>query len=317
MVMAQCEVVRVPRPGRQVVEVRASPAHEPLASCRFEWPARWRVHTCAWAPPPLGRASVLCALGAGPGDAVVVSVARFGLEVDALSWLEGQVGAERARRAARSWRGLSVAALDEPQPGPAWRAVVSGPALHMLEAHGQARRWLDRAATTLRTLTPFEPPAEGVRALSLGPLTCSAPAAWRADTATERVPHGHAVTVLRRATSEGHLAGWLRLHVVDRRVLVGVNPDTLRAETSPQWASQGFTLGEAHSATGASGQLARRVGEWQGRTVEVTSAERQVGPCWVRADVVTPGLERAPVSALNGRRALDVALATARVSLRP
>ena len=315
--MAQCEVVRVPRPGRQTVEVRAAPAHEPLASCRFEWPARWRVHTCAWAPPPRGQASVLFGMNAGPGDALVVSVARFGLEVDALGWLESDLGTQRARAATPSWRGLSVAALDEPQPGPAWRAVVSGPALHLLEAHGQARRWLDRAAATLRSLTPFEPPAEGVRGLSLGPLTFSALAAWRADTATERVPHGHAVAVLRRTTSEGHLAGWLRVHVVDRRVLVGVNPDTLRAETAPDWASQGFTLGEADAATGASGPLARHRGEWQGRSVEVTSAERQIGPCWVRADVVTPGLERAPVSALNGRRALDVALATARVSLRP
>jgi len=316
--MAQCEVIRVPRAGRQVVEVRAAPAHEPLASCRFEWPARWRVHTCAWAPPPMGHASVLFALAAGPGDALVVSVARFGLEVDALSWLEAHVGAHRADAATPSWRGLSVAALDEPPPGPAWRAVVSGPALHVLEAHGVARRWLDRAATTLRTLTPFEPPSEGVRPLSVGALGCSAPAAWRADAAVGRVPHGHAVAVLRRTTREGHLAGWLRVHVIDRRVLVGVNPDALRSETAPRWATHGVVLGDgARTVTGVSGPVTRQAGEWQGRSVEVSWAERQVGPCWVRADVVTAGAERAPISALNGRRALDVALATARVSPRP
>ncbi|MFZ4735849.1 MAG: hypothetical protein ACOYM9_07895 [Bradymonadia bacterium] len=314
--MAQCEVVRVKRPGRDLVEVRAAPAHEPLASCRFEWPARWQVRTCDWQPPPRSEPRLLFGLSAGPGDALLVSVVRFGLEVDALAWLEGWLGSARLSQATRvGWRGLSIALVDEGGAGPGWRAVLTGPSVHVLEAHGQARRWLDRAAATLRTLTPYDPPAEGFRPGALGGLDLSLPAAWRVD-APAPAPHGHAVTVLRRLTADGHLASWLRLHALDRRVHPGLNPAVLTTLTNPGLEQAGFILDAPTLAAGASGPVERRVGTWQGRSVETAMGVRQLGPYWLRVDGVMPGSARAPVTALNGRRVVDVALATAVVSPR-
>jgi hypothetical protein len=86
--------------------------------------------------------------------------------------------------------------------------------------------------------------------------------------------------------------------------------------TNPGFEQAGFILDAPTLAAGASGPVERRVGTWQGRSVETAMGVRQLGPYWLRVDGVMPGSARAPVTALNGRRVVDVALATAVVSPR-
>lgn len=309
--MAHCEVVSVPRRGREAVELRASPAHEPLSSCAFEWPRDWRVHTSDWQPPGRLQVSYLFGLTAGPGDALTVSVARFGLEIDLLAFLRAGLGDAiftGARRA--GWTGLTVAHVDTEPPGPAWRIVCAGPAVHVLEARGVARRYLDRAAATLRSLSGFEAPAQPLIAAAVGAARLMRPAAWSAT--PEPAAHGHARTHFRHATNEGHLAAYLRVHVVDRRVHAGILPQALEAENARRLAVPGLVLGEPEPDPGPQGPTVRRTGEYLRRSIETRHAVRQVGPLLVFLDGATPGPERAPVRHLNGRRCFDLACASLR-----
>jgi hypothetical protein len=307
--MAHCEVVQVPRRGRDVVELRAAPAHEPLASCAFEWPRGWRAHTTDWQPPALFETAYLFGLTAAPGDALTVGVARFGVEVDALAFLREKLGTAVGERAVRSaWTGLSVAALELPAPESSWRVVCSGPAVHLLEARGLARRYVDRAAATLRSLSGFEPPAERYGQAAVGPLRCLRPAAW--PIVSEPAAHGYHRAHCLRTTNEGHLAAYLRVHVVDRRVHAGSPPAALLARVESDLTRDGLALGTPTDDAGPGGPTTRRTGTWRGQSVESRHAVRQIGPLLVSLDGAWPGAERAPLTRLNARRAFDVAVAT-------
>ncbi len=307
--MAHSEVVQVPRRGRDVVELRAAPAHEPLSSCAFEWPRGWRTHTTDWQPPALFETAWLFGLTAAPGDALTVSVARFGLEVDALTFLRDRLGTAVCERAVRSaWTGLSVGAFDLGAPESSWRVVCSGPAVHVLEARGLARRYVDRAAATLRSLSGFEPPAERFGQVAVGPLRCLRPAAWQI--VPEPATHGFHRAHLLRTSNEGHLAGYLRIFVVDRRIHAGEPPATLLARVETDLRRDGLVLGASVDDAGPGGPATRRVGTWRGLSVETRHAVRQVGPLLVALDGACPGADRAPLTRLNARRAFDVALAT-------
>jgi hypothetical protein len=307
--MAHCEVVQVPRRGRDVVELRAAPAHEPLASCAFEWPRGWRAHTTDWQPPALFETAFLFGLTAAPGDGLTVSVARFGLEVDALAFLRDRLGTAVCEQAVRSaWTGLTVAALDHAPPGDAWRVVCSGPAVHVLQARGLARRFLDRAAATLRGLSGFEPPAERFVTTSAGPLRFLRPAAWQA--VAEPAAHGFHRLHLQRASNEGHLASYLRIFVMDRRVHAGSPPEALLTQVERDLERDGLKLGKPRPEPGPGGPTTRRDGTFRGLGVETRHAVRQIGPLLVALDGACPGAERAPLTRLNARRAFDVAVAT-------
>ncbi len=310
--MAHCEVVMVPRRGRDTVELRAAPAHEPLSSCAFEWPRAWRIHTTDWQPPAPLQVAHLFGLMAAPGDALVVSVARFGLEIDPLAFLKRSLGSAVVAEATRvGYHGLTVAVLELPSPGPAWRVVTSGPAVHLLEARGVARRYLDRAASTLRSLSGFEPPAQPFVAASVGPLRFQRPAAWTAQ--SEASPHGHHRAHFRHHTSEGHLAAYLRIHAVDRRVHVGGLPADFEARNTQRLDVPGLALGAPVEDPGPQGPTRRREGLYLKRSVETRHAVRQVGPMLVFADACFPGDDRAPVRRLNGRRCFDLAVSTLRL----
>ena len=305
--MAHCEVVQVPRRGRDAVELRASPAHEPLASCAFEWPPGWKVHTTDWQPPALFEVAHLFGLTAGSGDTLTISVARFGMEVDALAFLRDRLGTATMAQATRqAWTGLSVAAIDHPAPGSAWRIVCSGPALHVLEARGLARRYLDRAAATLRSLSGYEPPGESYGPGLVGPLRLLRPLAFTPQ--VDAAPHGQFRAHFRRLTNEGHLAGYLRVRVVDRRVHPGLPPADIAREVEATLGFPGVVLGPPSADPGPAGPTERRDGEFERRSVETRHAVRQVGPLLVHLDACFPGADRAPVTRLNGRRCFDVAL---------
>jgi hypothetical protein len=305
--MAHCEVVQVPRRGREAVELRAAPAHEPLSSCAFEWPPGWKVHTTDWQPPALFEVGHLFGLSGAAGDTLTVSVARFGLEVDALAFLRERLGTAIMAQSTRSaWTGLSVGAIDLPAPGSAWRVVCTGPAVHVLEARGIARRYVDRAATTLRGLSGYAPPGENFGPASAGPLRMLRPLTWTPE--LESAPHGRFRAHFRRHTNEGHLAGYLRVSVVDRRVHPGLSPADLAAENERRLAFPGVVLGAPLSDPGPGGPTTRRDGEFERKSIETRHAVRQVGPLLVHLDACFPGAERAPLTRLNGRRAFDVAV---------
>jgi len=307
--MAHCEVVQVPRRGRDVVELRAAPAHEPLASCAFEWPRGWRTHTTDWQPPALFETAYLFGLTGTFGDALTVSVARFGLEVDALTFLRDRLGTAVCERAVRStWSGLSVGAFDLAPPDSAWRVICSGPAVHLLEARGLARRYVDRAAATLRSLSGYDPPAERFAQAAVGPLRCLRPAAWQV--VLEPAAHGFHRAHLLRTSNEGHLACYLRIFVVDRRIHAGEPPATLLSRVESHLARDGLVLGAPVDDAGPGGPTTRRAGTFRALSVETRHAVRQVGPLLVALDGACPGADRAPLTRLNGRRAFDVALAT-------
>lgn len=305
--MAHCEVVAVPRRGREAVELRAAPAHEPLASCAFEWPPGWKVHTTDWQAPGRLQVGWLFGLTAAHGDALSVSVARFGMEVDALAFLKDHLGGAVVAGAQRvGWQGLSVGAIDEPSDGRAWRVVCSGPAVHVLEARGLGRRYLDRAAATLRSLSGYEPPAEPFVEAAVGPLRFLRPAAWTG--APDKAPHGHTRAHFRRHTNEGHLSGYLRVRVIDRRVHPGLNPAEAQTEVDQTILYPGLDLGAPVADAGPAGPTTMRTGTLDKRTVETRHGVRQVGPLLVHLDACFPGADRAPVTRLNGRRVFDVAL---------
>lgn len=304
--MAHCEVVMVPRRGRDAVELRAAPAHEPLASCAFEWPRGWKVHTTDWQPPALFELGWLFGLSGAAGDTLTVSVARFGLEVDALAFLRERLGTAVMSEATRcGWLGLSVGAVDRPAPASSWRVVCTGPAVHVLEARGVARRYLDRAATTLRGLSGYEPPGENFGPNRVGPLTLLRPLAWTPQ--AESAPHGHHRAHFRRLTNEGHLAEYLRVRVVDRRVHAGLAPADIASDVERSLGFPGVELGAPQSDPGPSGPTTRRDGEFEKRSIETRHAVRQVGPLLVHLDACFPAADRAPLTRLNARRCFDVA----------
>jgi hypothetical protein len=298
--MADCEIVRAG------AELRAAPPHEPLASCAFEWPAGWDARGFSWFPPPLFVPSPLLRLARSPDDVLDVWVGRFGVEIDGLAFLEKWLGRPLDDR---GWRGLAIArgALD----GTEWRVVLSGPAVHVLGARGEARAHVDRAAATLHSLTGLGPQAEPVRPIDVGPLRCLRLGAW-APERVSAVPHGHHRVHLRLTNAAAEVVAYLRLHVVDRRVHVGADPLQLLTTVDEEERSAGLAASPYGPDPGACGPAVGRPSSLEGVPVEVRRALRQIGPGLAVVSGVWPAPRHAPVAWLNGRRAFDLAVATLR-----
>ncbi len=299
----QVNVVEVERGGAER-EVRVAPESEPLASCAFRWPPGWTVDAPPWVPPDPLAVSTLCALD-GEDGRLDIQVARFGMEVDGLTFAREHLGWPAPGR----WRGLTVAAVDTPARG--HRVVQVGPALHLLTASGGARAHLDGAAASLRSLSGLGPAAEPIVPLALGPLRTLRLGAWTVDEvpATRRAP-GYAARRLRLLTPRGDLAAWLSLEVVDRRVHVGADPEDFRSAGRAPWAPA--VRGPDEADPGAGGPATRAPGEIDGHPVEVREALRQVGPALVLLGGVWPSSARAPLVRLHARRQFDLLLACAR-----
>jgi hypothetical protein len=317
--MAHCEVVQVPRRGRDVVELRAAPAHEPLASCAFEWPRGWRAHTTDWQPPALFETAYLFGLTAAPGrrpDGRCRPL-RGGGRCAGLS--SGALGTAVGERAVRSaWTGLSVAALELPAPESSWRVVCSGPAVHLLEARGLARRYVDRAAARPFAGCPgYAPPGEHYgQASRRGRCECLRPQ-LDADRVRVGAAHGYLpCAFLPPRRTRVIWPGTCGCMSSTGAFTPAVCPaaDCSRAvESELTWRpGRGARCADSDDA-GPGGPTTRRDGRVgaQSPSRRGTQCGRS-GRCSFTLDGCFPGAERAPLTRLNGRRAFDVAVATSR-----
>ncbi len=230
-----------------------------------------------------------------------VHAARFGCEVDGLSFLQAWHPGDWSDL---GWEGLPIArgTLGETE----WRVVHTGPALHLLEATGAARDLLDGAARTLRSLSGLGPNAEAVAALKVGPLSTLRLESWQATPYAD-VPHGHHAVRLANVDPRGEVLAFLRVLVADRRVHVGLDPAVLAAEGDRERQAWGVVLADAVPDVAASGGAHSWRAMMGNIEVETRRAIRQLGPSLVVVDGVWPA-RRSPVARLNGRRHLDLLL---------
>ena len=285
---------------RVETEVRVAPPGDPLASCAFAWPEGWALERYEWTPPSLMGAQSLLSFHEG-GSSLHVHVARFGCEVDGLSFLQAWCPGEWR---GLGWEGLPIArgTLGEVE----WRVVHTGPALHLLEATGAARALLDGAARTLRSLSGLGPNAEPVATLNVVPLSTLRLKSGQ-PTPYEDVGHGHHATRMANVDPKGEVLAFLRVLVCDRRVHVGLDPAVLASQADRERAAWGVALGEEVADVAASGGVRCWRATMGGLDVETRRAVRQLGSSLVVVDGVWP-VGRSPVARLNGRRHLDVLL---------
>lgn len=303
--MLTCRMATVTRPDG-LVEWRVAPDQEPLASCALVWPADYTPAAPPWAPPALHGAAHLFDLTGPDGGRLRVHVMRYGVEVDGFEALRGWL-AEHAPETPLTdprWTGLP---LVEARAGETrWAVVHAGPALFVMQADGPARRWLPRAARSLRSLAGEPIEAEALVSFDVGPLRTRRLAAWRLGERL-RAPHGHHRATLLLDAPTGQALARLELLVVDRRVHPGLDPHVLLAAADGRLATLGVRPGERALDPGPSGPA--RSGPVQAGQTEHRRVLRQVG----RSLVVIDGLWRrdAAVARLNGRRHQDVLLACA------
>lgn len=288
------------------VEWRVAPRGEPLASCRWPWPAGWSAEAPPWVPPGLGARSPLCRLTVESG-VLDVSVMRFGAEVDGLAALRATVDAQLTDI---RWTGLMLA---EARAGDvSWAVVHAGPAIFALRAWGAAREHLPAAARGFVSLIGDPPNAEPLQRLAIGPLHTRRLAAWTPG-AAPAAPHAHARAVLTLESPTVTLAR-IEALVIDCRILVGYDPQKALAAADTRLELLGVSgpPGRGEPDSGPSGPA--RV-----RAVTARGPRGETAPAWHRrtvrrigrALVVLDGIWRrdAPVVRLGGRRHQDLLLA--------
>ena len=303
--MLTCRMVTLARPDG-LVEWRVAPESEPLASCALVGPAGATASAPGWAPPGLHGAAHLFDLTDTDGGRLRVYVMRYGVEVDGLEAVRGWLAAREPGAALTDpvWTGLP---LVEARAGDTrWAVVHAGPALFALRADGPARRWLPRAARSLRSLAGEPIEAEALIPFEVGPLRTRRFAAWRLGERL-RAPHGHHRATLLLDAPTGEPLARLELLVVDRKVHPGLDPHVMLAAADGRLATLGVEPGERALDPGPSGPA--RAGSVAQGQLEHRRLLRQAG----RALVVIDGLWRrdATVARLNGRRHQDVLVACA------
>lgn len=302
--MLECRMHTVPRDDGRV-EWRVAPRGEPLASCRWPWPAGWRAEAPPWVPPGLGRRAWLCRLAHGAGT-LDVWVMRFGAEVDGLAALQATI--DRPLSAIR-WAGLVVAEARDGDDH--WAVVHAGPAVFALRASGAAVAHLPAAARGFASLLDDPPVAEPLESFAVGPLRTRRLAAWRASKGPA-APHAHSRAIL---TLDGPTSTLARIEalVIDCRILVGHDPHAALAAADARLEWLGVEGKAERGALDGGPSGPARVREvvlrgprdsapgWHRRTV------RRIG----RGLIVLDGLWRrdTPLVRLAGRRHQDILLA--------
>lgn len=292
--------------GEGRVEWRVAPRGEPLASCRFPWPAGWTPVAPPWVPPALGRRAWLCRLRASSGQ-LDVWVMRYGAEVDGLAaltpTLEGPLTDAR-------WSGLVLAEARDVDAR--WAVVHAGPAVFALRAVGEAIAHLPDAARGFASLLGGPPVAEPLARFVVGPLQTRRLASWRSLT-PPAAPHGHARAVLLLQTPTETLAR-IEILTVDCRISVGHDPQRAIADADGRLKVLGVEgpAGQGEPDSGPSGPArVRRVEVPDARGPKRAALHRRAVRRIGRGLVIVDGLwpADAPVVRLGGRRHMDILLA--------
>ena len=271
-------------------ELRVAPQAEPLAACAFRWPPGWAAAAPPWAPPAPFRIAPLLSLQ-GPDGELQLGVARLGVEVDLRALCTDYLGVPGVAR----WRGPSTVEVEHPSA--AWRVIGAGAAIFLLRAVGEAREFVDAAATSFRPLGAPHPTAEPMVPFECGAYTGVRLAAWALEP-VRGLRHGVAGLTLRSADLEGRPLGAIHLRVIDRRVHVGADPAHALAEIAELWEADGAAGWRVESTP--AGPVEQAVGGAQATPVECWRALRQRGPALVGLAGRWP--RESAVPRLNGRR---------------